>query len=235
LFSAEWAVIILIFTALLSMVLIFNIIRYVPDNNYRLFLVVFYIVSVLFFGISYLRQLDISMESRHFRIIGLLIVPGLMVCVARFKPVFRFLFVLVFAGIAAHSFSYLINGYKVNSTYAKGPTGIAQPNIDQASLNEVLKLDGEKRNITFVFIGDDIGLELKHNRFVTLQPIGDDLKIKADDYRYDGFAGPLYIVLPESYSGPKEQMIMQSFPGYAGFNVLMLSKNFVLYKGLRKR
>jgi hypothetical protein len=235
LFSAEWAVIILIFAALLSVVLIFNIIRYVPDNNYRLFIVVFYLTAILFFGVSYLRQLDISMESRHFRIIGILIVPGLMVWVARFKPVFKYLFVLVFAGIAIHSFSYLINGYKVNNTYAKGTTGIAQPNIDQASLNQVLKIDRENRNITFVFIGDDIGLELLHNRYVPLQPIGDELKIKIDDYRYEGFAGPLYIILPESYRGAKEEMIVQSFPGYAGFNVTVLSKNFVLYEGLKKR
>ncbi|MFI5136868.1 MAG: hypothetical protein ACHQIM_03515, partial [Sphingobacteriales bacterium] len=235
LFSGEWAVIILVFTALLSVVLVFNIIRYVPDNKYRLFLFVFYLTSVLFFGLSYLRQLDISMESRHFRIIGILIVPGLMVWVARFKPVFRFLFVLVFAGIAIHSFSYLINGYKVNSTYAKGTTGIAQPNIDQASLDQILKLDKEKRNIMFIFIGDDIGLELKNNRFATLPPIRDDLKIKTDDYRYEGFAGPLYIILPENYRGAKEEMIVQSFPGYAGFNVTMLSKNFVLYEGLKKK
>ncbi len=56
-----------------------------------------------------------------------------------------------------------------------------------------------------------------------------------DDYTYDGFAGPLYIVLPETYNGPKEKMIMKSFPGYAGWNVSMLSNNYVLYAAKMKR
>jgi hypothetical protein len=64
---------------------------------------------------------------------------------------------------------------------------------------------------------------------ITVLSIGDDLKIDIDDYRYDGHAGPLYIVLPESYNGPKEKMILKSFPRYKGFHVSMLSDNYVLY------
>jgi hypothetical protein len=92
-----------------------------------------------------------------------------------------------------------------------------------------MKLDRENRNAVFVFISDDTGLEIMHNRIITLQPIGADLKIDADDYRYEGHAGPLYIVLPESYAGPKERMIIQSFPGYKGFSQSMLSSKYVLY------
>jgi hypothetical protein len=235
LFSPQLNIIILILTAILSVTLILAIIRYVPDNNYRLFVVVFYGVAVLFFGLSYLRQLNISMESRHFRIIGLLITPGIIYLAAGFKPVYKFLSVIVFIALAFNSFSYLIHGYKANSTYAKGITGIPQPNIDQASLNQVMKLDKENRNATFVFIGDDIGLELQHNRYIALQPINDDLKINTDDYTYEGFAGPLYIVLPESYNGPKEKMVMKSFPNYAGWNISMLSNDYVLYVAKLKR
>jgi hypothetical protein len=234
-YHSEWRIIVLILIALLSVALILSILRYVLNNNYRLFLVVFYSAAILFFGFSYLRQLEISMDARHFRMIGLLIVPGVIYLVARFKPVYKFLFILVAAGIACHSFSYLINGFKVNKLYAKGKTGVAQPNIDQASLNQVLKLDQENRNITFVFIGDDIGLELLHNRYIALQPISDNLKINTEDYQYDGFAGPLYIVLPESYNGPKEKLVMKSFPGYTGFNESMLSDKYVLYVAKMKR
>jgi hypothetical protein len=50
-----------------------------------------------------------------------------------------------------------------------------------------------------------------------------------DDYQYKGHAGPLFIVLPVKYNGPKEKMIMKSFPGYTGFNLSMISNNYTLY------
>ncbi|MDB5138115.1 MAG: hypothetical protein JWR12_31, partial [Mucilaginibacter sp.] len=185
--------------------------------------------------VSYLRQLNISYEARHFRIVGLLIVPGIIYLIREFKIGFQLFFGLIFIGIAYTSVSYLIKGYRINNLNARGPSGVAQPNIDQQSLNSIMKLDRENKNATFVFISDDIGLEISHNRIITLQPIGDNLKINADDYRYNGYAGPLYIVLPESYNGPKEKMIMKSFPGYTGFNVSMLSDKYVLYAAKMKK
>ena len=235
LLNAEWGTVILILMAILSVLLILSIIRYVPNNKYRLFVTVFYVTAILFFGLSYLQQFNISMESRHFRIIGLLITPGIIYLAFGFKPVFKFLFALVFIGLAFNSARYLIRGYTTNSSLAKGTTGIAQPNIDQASLNKVLKLDRENRGATFVFIGDDIGLELQYNRYIPLQPIGGDLEINIDDYRHEGFAGPLYVVLPETYNGPREKMVMKCFPGYAGWDISMLSNDYVLYVARMKR
>jgi hypothetical protein len=234
-FNSGSGALILILIAVLNIILMLSIIRCVPNNNYRLFLVVFYITAILFFGFSYLRLLNISYESRHFRIIGLLIAPGVIYLVSKFKPVAKFLFALIFAGIAYTSFAYLVKGFEINSINAKGMSGIAQPNIDQQSLNYIMKLDRENRNATFVFVSNDIGLEISHNRIITLKPIDDDLKIDMDDYTYEGFAGPLYIVLPETYNGPKEKMIMKSFPGYAGWNLSMLSNNYVLYAARLKR
>jgi hypothetical protein len=229
LLNPEWSMIVLILLAILSILIILKVIRNAPAGNYKLFITVFYITAILFFGFSYLRQLNISYEARHFRIVGLLIVPGLIYLVSKFKPGYQWFFGVIFIGIAYTSFSYLIKGYNINSLNAKGTSGIAQPNIDQQSLNYIMKLDRENNNATFVFISDDTGLEILHNRIITLQPIGEDLKIDADDYRYEGHAGPLYIILPESYNGPKEKMIMKSFPGYKGFNLSMLSDNYVLY------
>lgn len=234
-FNPGWSIIILVVLALVSLFLILGITRIVHNNNYTLFILVFYVTAILFFGFSYLKQLNISFEARHFRILGLLIVPGIISLVMGFKPVYKLVFALFFAGIACTSFSYLVKGYEINSTGAKGISGIAQPNIDQPSLNYIMKLDRENNNATFVFISDDIGLEILHNRIITLEPIGDNLKINIDDYRYDGFAGPLYIVLPESYNGPKEKMVMKSFPAYTGFNLSMLSPNYVLYAAKMKR
>ena len=235
LFSHQWALIILIASALLSVALVWFIVRRITNSNYRLFVIVFYSAAVLFFGISYLRQLNISMEARHFRIIGLLITPGVIYLAAELRAGYKWVFASIFLFIAGYSISYLINGYKINHKLARGVTGIAQPNIDQTALNQVLKLDREKRGITFVFIGDDIGLELQHNRYLSLPPISDSLKINTDDYEYEGFGGPLYIILPETYNGPKEKMVMKSFPNYAGWNVSMIDNDYVLYVAERRR
>ena len=233
--DAGWSIIIIVVLMLLSLLLILAILKYISNNTYRLFVVVFYAVSFAFFSVVYLKQLNISYEARHFRIIGLLIVPGLIYLVSKIRKRYQWAFGIMFIGLAYISFFYLAKGYTVNSLNARGVTGIAQPNIDQQSLNQIMRLDNENKNATFVFIGNDTGLEIVHNRIISLQPIGDDLKIDMDDYTYDGFAGPLYIVLPESYNGPKEKMIMKSFQGYAGFTLSMLSNNYVLYSANMKR
>jgi hypothetical protein len=46
---------------------------------------------------------------------------------------------------------------------------------------------------------------------------------------YDGHAGPLYIILPESYAGPKEKFILKGFTDYHGWYGSMLSDNYVMY------
>jgi hypothetical protein len=235
-FSYGVSVTIIIVLAILSLLLIFSLIRNSPNNNYKLFIVVFYFGALLFFGIVYLKQLNISYEARHFRIIGLLIVPGMIYLVSGLKRIYQLLFSVACLCIAFFSFNYLIKGYWINKNVgAKGVSGISQINIDQPALNAVMKLDRENKNAIFVFIANDIGQEILHNRVINLSPIADDLKIDMDDYRYEGFAGPLYIILPESYNGPKEKMIMQSFPSYAGFNLSMLSDNYVLYSAKMKK
>ena len=156
--------------------------------------------------------------------------------VSRSAPAVKVFFVLICLGITSFSVHYLYKGFYINQNVcAHGPTGIAQPNIDQQSLNKVMQLDKENKHAVFVFIANDIGLEVLHKRIITLPAINDDLRIDMDDYTYEGFAGPLFIVLPESYNGPKEKLIMKSFTGYAGWKLSMLSKDYVLYEADRKR
>ncbi|WP_428328398.1 hypothetical protein [Mucilaginibacter sp.] len=232
----QWAILILVLLAVLSLLLIVSIILSTPNNNYKIMVAVFYFGALLFFGFAFLKQLNISYEARHFRIIGLLIAPCIITLAIRLKPIYRTLFATACFTLLCFSLQYVIKGYVINKNVsAKGVTGISQPNIDQASLNAIMKLDRANKNAIFVFVNNDIGLEIGHNRIITLPPVGDDLKIDMDDYRYEGFAGPLYIILPESYNGPKEKMIMKSFPGYAGFNISMLSDNYVLYSAYMER
>jgi hypothetical protein len=231
LFTGYLAIIILLLVALLSLWLVISVIRKVHGQNYRLLIIVFYAVAIFFFSYAYLRGMTISYEARHFRIIGLIVIPGTIYLFSGFKVPYRVVFGLIWIGIAITSILYLVKGYTYNKNKsAHGVSGIAQQFIDQPSLDKIMALDRQQKNATFVFLSKDIGLEIIHNRVLNLEPIGNDLKIDLDDYEYDGHAGPLYIILPDSYAGPKEKMILKSFPDYKGWYGSMLSNKYVMYE-----
>jgi hypothetical protein len=228
----DWqAITILILLAILSLRLVKSILKKVPDQNYRLLLIIFYTAAFLFFSYVYLMQKAISYEARHFRVIGLLVIPGAIYVFSQVKKPYRHLLCVVWAGIALTSIFYLVKGYRYNQNKsAHGVSGIAQQNIDQTALNKVIAIDQHVRNATFVFVNKELGLEIQHNRILGLEPIGDDLKIDFDDYEHDGHAGPLYIILPDNYAGPKEKFILKSFPDYRGWYGSKLSDKYVMYE-----
>jgi hypothetical protein len=230
-FSDTQAIVVLALLALLSLWLIQAILKSVQDENYRLLIRVFYIVSILFFCVAYFRQMTISYEARHFRIIGLIVIPGTLYLLSTLKlPAYRIAFGVIWAGIAITSVVYASKGYTFNKNKsAHGVSGIAQQAIDQKALDEIIALDQQNKDAIFVFVNESIGLEIKHNRVVTLNPIGDDLHIDFDDYEQGGHAGPLFIILPENYAGPKEKFILKSFPDYKGWYGSMLSDSYVMY------
>src|SRR3569833_2145414 len=228
-FPGVWAIIVLLVFTELSLWLFVSIYKRAPQRDYRLLILVFYIAAFLFFSYAYLTQRAISYEARHFRILGLLVIPGAIYLISKIRPLYRTLFNVLWAGIAVSSIVYLVKGYTCNKNKsAHGVSGLAQQAIDQRSLDEIMALDNNNTNATFVFVNESLGLEIRHNRVITLQHIGDDLEINFDDYEYDGHAGPLYIILPESYAGPKERFILKAFPDYHGWYGSMLSNNYVM-------
>lgn len=230
LFSPEHALLILAASAILSLGLVWAVMRYVPKNNYRLFMIVFYTIAILFFSMAFMRQSSISYESRHFRIIGLLIVPGVIYLFGRFKPVVQGLLVVMCLGIAVVNYAFLLKCYRFNEhVSARGNSGMAQEYIDQPSLNYILKLDNQNHNAVFAFISSDIGLEIKHNRVITLDVPPSVAGVNYDDYAYDGHAGPLYLLLPAGYNAAIDTMFTKFFPGYSHFTETKLSKDYILF------
>ena len=229
-FTYTNAVAIIAVLAASSIYVISRILKTVPSADYRLMLVVFYVVSTLFFSVSFLRQVAISFEGRHFRMMGLLFIPGAVYLVGELLRPYRLIFGLLWVFILFSSLTYLINGYKVNKEEgAHGSAGITQQFLDQPALDELARLDNTSRNAIFVFISPDLGLEVKHNRFITLDPISQQMKINYEDYQHCGHSGPLYIFLPSRYKGAKATMIMKSFEDYKGFRFTQLSEDYVLY------
>nr|WP_067063059.1 hypothetical protein [Mucilaginibacter sp. L294] len=233
-FSPVQSMIIIVLLALLSILLIYAICKRLPGNRYSIILVVFYIVSILFFGQAFLRKLDISYESRHFRVIGLLFTPGLVYLVSRYKKVYRYAFGALVLFVAFFSLRFYILSYMaLKNETARGSSGIAQQFIDQKSLDYLQVLDNKSKNALFVLFSPDLGLEIQHNRIITLEPITDD--IITADYVFKGHAGPVYILMPREYVGTKANFILNSFRGYKDFSLKELSDNYVLYSATEAR
>jgi len=228
LFSPGPAMVILGVSMVISILLILAILKFVPGKDYKLFIIVFYSVSVLFFSWSFLKQSAISYEGRHLRIVGLLIVPGVIYIISKTNLYWQSIFLLVCIGIGHSSYHFTRIMHKGNGLSAHGPSGVAQLFIDQPSLNYIMALDRQKKDALFVFISADIGLEIQRNRIITLEPYDAEI---ADEDRvpYLGHAGPIYMVLPADYTGSKLATMIKYFPGYKNFLATPLSKNYMLY------
>lgn len=206
--------------AVISMVLVVIILMFVPNKNYKLFIIVFYAVSVSFFGYSYLHQAIISYEARHFRMIGLLVVPGIIYMVSKLKIYWQLVFVVLCLGIAHQSEKFMVGMHEGNREDAHGVSGISLPFIDQPSLNYIRLLDKQNSNLVFVFLSTDLCQEIEHNRVITYV---DDMS------PFQGHAGPLYILTPITFSEKKVEGMLTFFPGYKGFTTTKLSGKYVLY------
>ena len=229
-FSYTWAIIVLLLLAILSVMLIRAILVYVPNKDYRLMLIVFYAVSVIFFSYAYLREMAISYEARHFRLIGLLVIPGTVCLFAYLKQAYKIMLGLAALFIITFSLLFYVECYKrLNDDDQHGSSGIAQQFIDREAMDYIAKLDKQNHNALFVFTSPDLGLDIVNNRFITLQPVGPDISINYDEWVHKGHAGPIYILLPSKYIGIKASVYLKCFPGYKGFSLKELSDDYVLY------
>ncbi|WDF56531.1 hypothetical protein [Mucilaginibacter sp. KACC 22063] len=228
-FSYTGAIIILLLTATASIYLIVKAIKTIPNTDYQVVLASFYVVSVLFFSFAFFRQSAISYEARHFRMMGLIFIPAAIYLVSRLKFPFRIVFGAVWAFILFKSLGYLISGYSANKNEGvHAVSGLTQQFIDKESIQDILHLDSTEHNATFVFNSPDLALEIEHNRVITIDPIGPNMKIDFEAYTYKGFGGPLHIMLPSSYRGARMAMILKCFPGYKAFKYQQLSTDYFL-------
>jgi hypothetical protein len=115
---------------------------------------------------------------------------------------------------------------KINT---RGAPRIDRQPLDEPTLTQVRKLDRQNYHATFVFVNEVPGIAEMRNRVIILPPVGSELRIDFDQYIHKGHFGPLFIILPDNYAGPKEKFILKAFPNYRGWYGSMLSDKFVMY------
>lgn len=234
--NPTWSLIVVGLLAILSVMIVAAIVRTTTNNKYRLMLTVFYVIGVLFFTGGFLRQANISYEARHFRVIGLLIIPGALYAAGKWKTVPKVFFGLLWLGIAVFTYRGAASVYDFNHNgVTRGQSGIGLPFIDRAMLDHIHSLDQQHHDAIFSFISPDMAQEVQNNRVVIFDPIGADVKINFDEYRHKGHAGPVFLMVPGTYYGPKANMLLKCFPDYKGFKIEYASDEYLLYSATEAR
>jgi hypothetical protein len=217
---------VLAFLALGSLYFINSVLRFIPNKNYALALTIFYITATLFFSYLYLKQATVSFEGRHFRIIGMLSIPGLVYFASKTK-VSRIVLGIFWAAFFCWEVAYFKIEYKVNIESGHGPSGLSQQAYDQDTLDELSKLDKQHpKGALFVCTSPDLAIELQ-NRVLTLD-IQDMTPQDFKELKYMGKAGAIYILMPEAYQkNGVAYKIVKSFTYYHHFTVKQTGSNYL--------
>jgi hypothetical protein len=230
-FNYGWATVMLIGLAAASFIFLICVYRFVPDKNYALAITVLYVVGSLFFIDLYLKQASVSYEGRHYRIIGILAIPGMVYFASKAKATQVAFGVMWIAFICWEIKTFTLD-YKFNMHSARGASGFSWQGYEPATLNELIKLDNEQSNAIFVITNPDIAIEIKHNRIITLN-IEDMDKDDFAELKFAGYGGPVYILMPVGYiKNGNAAGITKAFTSYPHFETRQLSKTFYLYTGV---
>jgi len=224
----QLAVFVMAAFAFCSLAFAFFLPRFSPDNKYLMAFFVFYACAVIFFSYVYLKQTAISYEGRHFRIVGLLFLPGFVHLLYKTK-ITRLLFFILWGFFLFKGYSYFNAEIKANKAAARGNSGISQQLYDKKALDEIVKLDRNHHNdAVFVVMSSDIAAEII-NRVITLDSESMDSK-GLSKMRFAAKSGPLYILMPSEYlANGIEHAIIKSFTGYHQFSFKQLSEDYYLY------
>ncbi|OCX51591.1 hypothetical protein BEL04_16340 [Mucilaginibacter sp. PPCGB 2223] len=212
-----------------SLLLLRAILRKLPNEEYKLVFAVFYAAATVFFSYLYLKQASVSYEGRHFRILGMLAIPGLVYLLQKTR-ITRIAFMVAWLAYFGWESLYFGYGYTVNHKVPHGPSGLAQQAYDQQTLDTMVSLDAQHpNNAVFVINSPDIGAEIIHNRVLTLD-IDDMDTDDLAELHYAGKAGTIYMLMPQVYvKNGIAAKIAKSFTGYHQFGIKQLSKDFYLY------
>jgi len=203
------------------------IIKLWPDKRYKLASIAFYAVATVFFSYMYLKQATISYEARHFRIVGILCIPGFIYLCYKTK-VGRVAFFLLWFAFIYGSYNGIKERFKENSVAARGVSDLSQPGYDKATLAEIERLDASHHNnAIFMVMCPDIAIEIQHNRII---PLDDDTPNDViASLKYAGKAGTIYILIPENYvANGRRATLIKSFISYHHFKFKRLSPGYEL-------
>jgi hypothetical protein len=187
---------------------------------YRWLLFSAYLFFLCFFMLQYCRGAAISIEGRHFRILGLLFLPGVVQLIRQVKiNALKKAFQLVLLVLCLYSWNDAFAHWRLNSEQKPGKnTRVIQDLLDEETLAKIHQLDEQyPQQCLFVLMSPEIAMEVAHNRVLIL-PF-DALKKALELDTFDGRVNRLFLIVPKEFaSGKTEKLIEASFIGYKNFS-----------------
>ncbi len=202
---------------------------------YRWLLFTTYIFFTVFFVLQYCRHAAISMEGRHFHILGLLFLPGVVQLVRQVKitvlkkALQLVLLLLCLFGWTNYFFRWRSKSKQTPSTI----THVVQDLLDAKTLSKIHQLDMQfPQQALFVLISPEIAMEIEHNRTLVL-PFN-TMTPKTENPSYDGRVKKLFLIVPANIAANRTtvQLIKACFTDYKIFSEEKIGKAFVLFTGL---
>lgn len=228
-----------IFFGLVFLVTIFVLSRIyfnrIGSVAYRWLLFTTYLFFTVFFVFQYCRHAAISMEGRHFRILGLLFLPGVVQLVRQGK-ITAVKKALQFALLLLCLFGWTNYFFRWRSRSKQTPsalTHVVQDLVDSKTLLKMHQLDVQfPQQAVFVLMSPEIAMEIEHNRILVL-PFN-TMEPKSENPSYDGRVKKLFLIVPANIAGNRTttQLIKACFTDYKTFSEEKISKAFVLFTGL---
>jgi len=219
---------------LVVFVLIWVFYKRIGSNAYRRLLFTAYFFFLCFFTVQYCRHAAISMEGRHFHILGLLFLPGVVQLMRQVKiyAVKTALQVLLL-GLCLFAWSDYYNRWNTNREQTPGVnTRVIQDLLDDETLLKIHQLDTQyAQQVLFLLMSPEIAMEIEHNR--TLIVPFDSMAKNPKNQIYDGRVKKLFLIVPVEFAhGKTGKLIKASFTGYKNFSEEKISDLYVLLTGL---
>lgn len=202
--------------------------------SYRCLLFTTYFFFLFFFLMQYCRHAAISMEGRHYHILSLLFIPGVLQLINQTKitAVKRASQLLVLA-TCLYTWNNYFHHLKLNRNEAlSANTRVHQDLLDNQTLLKLHQLDNQyQHQALFVVMSPEIGLEIEQNRILVMS--FDGIAKGQDEETYDGRVKKLFLFVPTLYTkGKSAQLIKSAFTDYKSFREEKISDRYMLYTGL---
>jgi hypothetical protein len=207
------------------------------SRDYKSLFIILYIGLFVFFVVAYSFSANIDFDSRHFKLVGYLFIPGILTLLLERIKQFRMeLLVLGFWLVALVDIIYLKHKWarnrylSINYFYRSYQPGIGMDNLDKTSYNELMHIDqkmtGQGGNfIFFVESTSDIGIDL-YQRFIPFKPTdGDREKI------YHKSGPELIIGISKKTLERQPGILRLKFPDYNNFRVISKTDDYIFILG----
>jgi|GEM_PF-2262408 len=214
-----------------------EVLNFSSSYNYKILLISFLTSFTGIFLLFYNKtEITSSMEMRHFRSVGFLVLPGLLHYLKFSKNSFLSFILYSIIGISClygvTSFLQREKGLLKKSN--EGYNGFSHTLIDKATLVFLKQLDKQNNRDGLIYVPDaatalefdNIRTLISHADFESLS----DLKTKS----YSGKTIKLYVLIQTRFKdNGKTKAILSSFKNYQNFITLFKNDEFTIFEGVR--